>query len=271
MWSTDTFTASEKRARNVDIHTTLFPFSLKSCSINTSSAVGGRRDEAVSTPHNTTTLSLISSPSPRDYRHKRWVGSFGTLHSRFLSPPSLSIYLLTLSSCILISFPSLSFINSLGCQLCWGDIPLSSYTGPAAVNCSEKIYYVQSRQRDSDHTNKQGLVELRWWKQWLGGHPLVTADPFLTPFKNKKGLWWVCLNIHFKIQTVRQKWSNIALKFPAKFTECCIGRKATTTAKIPLHVLLKVHHSSKSFPLLTLFYFLYLRHLSPYLSLHLPF
>lgn len=63
---------------------------------------------------------------------------------------------------ILIFFPSLSYINSPGYQLCWGDMSLSSCTGPAAVNCSEKIYYVQSCQRDSDRTNKQegGGVEV---------------------------------------------------------------------------------------------------------------
>lgn len=151
---------TSKKWRYLDIHTSLLPFSLKSSSINTSSAVGGRRDEAVSTSHNTTTLSLISSPSPRDYRHKRWVGSFSRCIPAF---SLLSLYLLS-DSLLLHTyfFQSLSHINSPGYQLCWGDIPLSFYTGPAAVNWNEKIYYVQSHQRDSDHTNKQGVAELRW-------------------------------------------------------------------------------------------------------------
>lgn len=49
-----------------------------------------------------------------------------------------------------------------------------------------------------------------------------------------------------------------------KFTECCTGRKTSATVKTPLHIPLKVHCSSKSFPLQTLFF--YLCHLSPYLS-----
>lgn len=56
------------------------------------------------------------------------------------------------------------------------------------------------------------------------------------------------------------------LKFAAKFSEWWAERKAAGAAEMTLH--LKVHSSSKSFPLQTLFY---LQHLSTYLSFHLPF
>lgn len=98
-----------KWLKHLDIHTNPLPSSLKS-SINTSSAVGGRRDEAVSTSHNTTTLSLISSHSPRDYRHKWWVGSFCTLPSRFLS---LSLHLLPDSVLLHTHFLSTSLPHKL--------------------------------------------------------------------------------------------------------------------------------------------------------------
>lgn len=68
---------------------------------------------------------------------------------------------------------------------------------------------------------------------------------------------------------MRQRWSHIALEIPGEFTECCIGRKATATVKTPLHVPLKVHRSSKSFPLQTLFFF-HLCHLSLASSSHPP-
>lgn len=60
----------------------------------------------------------------------------------------------------------------------------------------------------------------------------------------------------------------MALKFAAKFAEWWAERKAAGAAKMPLYIRLKVHSSSKSFPLQTLFFF-NLQHLSTYLSFHL--
>lgn len=100
-------------------------------------------------------FSLIESSFPRDYRNERWVGSCIPAFSLLaLRTPS--------SSCFLISFSSFSFsINSPGHQLCRGENPACSYTHPAALNCSKKIHYEQSHQRDTDHTNKRtGGVEM---------------------------------------------------------------------------------------------------------------
>lgn len=66
----------------------------------------------------------------------------------------------------------------------------------------------------------------------------------------------------FKIQTVRQMWSNIALKF----TECCIESKATD-CKDASACPLKGKLSSKSFPLQMLF--IYATYLLTYFSISL--
>lgn len=143
-----------------------------------------------------------------------------------------------------------------------GHPPHSSYTGPAAVNCSTKIYYVQSRQRDSDHANKPGVVELRRWKQWavvdiLLWHLSSTKKEshpgyFCTRQQDEGGLifLWISSQVYRVLHRKKKHHCKNASECPLK------------GAPLPLRAFFCKHF---------FFFFFYLRHLSPYLSLHLAF
>lgn len=75
----------------------------------------------------------------------------------------LSLHLLTDSLLTHSYFLSVSLLHQLPGEpaLLRGHPSEFLYIGPIAVNCSKKKYYVQPHQRDSDHTNKQGVAELR--------------------------------------------------------------------------------------------------------------
>lgn len=70
--------------------------------------------------------------------------------------PSFSLHLLT-DSLLTHSFLAVSLLHQLPRVLALlRGHPSKFLHRPCSVNCSEKIYYVPSRQRDSDHTNKLG-------------------------------------------------------------------------------------------------------------------
>lgn len=95
---------------------------------------------------------------------------------------------------------------------------------------------------------------MRWWKRQRWWVSSSDYRPSFNTFQKQKqkGLSWVFLSFPFKRHIARQMWSNIALTFSVKSTECCIRR----TVKTPLHVLLKVHRSSKELSIANTFFFL---------------
>lgn len=147
------FLLARQTARDVPTHS--IPVK-SSSSINTSSAAGGRRDEAVSTSGNTTTLSPDKA-LPREITDTSagWEASF-PLPSSSLTLPSR-----VLISCLPLSLSlSLALVHRLprAAALLRGHPSKFLQRGPAAFNCGTKMTkkkkkYVRGQRRDGDHAN----------------------------------------------------------------------------------------------------------------------